>query len=182
MPLLSVGHGGLDRTGLGALLTGAGVETVVDVRRYPGSRRNPDVAQEALASWLPGADISYRWEERLGGRRYLNKVDDALSPDTWWQVKAFRAYAGYTRTGDFRAALAQVIEEARGAQVAVMCSETVWWRCHRRIIADVVMLTTGVPVAHVMPDGTVRPHRPADGAVVRDGEVVWEGVPSVRTT
>ena len=175
MPLLTVGHGALDRAHLRALLTGADLQAVVDVRRFPGSRRNPDVARDALASWLPGAGIDYRWEERLGGRRHLRKDDDARSPDQWWQVEAFRAYASHTRSTDFIEALARVTEQAQADRVAVMCSETVWWRCHRRIIADVVALTTKVPVAHLMHDGKVREHRVADGARITDDGVVWDG-------
>lgn len=175
MPLLTVGHGALHRAELGALLRGADVRTVVDVRRFPGSRRNPDVAREALASWLPEAGIDYRWEEHLGGRRHLRRADDERSPDQWWQVDAFRAYAGHTRSADFVAALARVVEEARSVPVAVMCSESVWWRCHRRIIADVVALTTEVPVAHLMHDGATRRHEPSPGARRADDGVYWDG-------
>lgn len=93
-----MGHGALRRDGLASLLRSAGVAEVVDVRRYPASRSNPDVAREALAGWLPAAGVDYRWEPRLGGRRHLTAADRATSPDTWWQVEAFRAYAGWTRT------------------------------------------------------------------------------------
>src|SRR5690625_4044980 len=175
MPLLTVGHGPLDRAGLAALLTAARIGLVVDVRRFPGSRRNPDVRREALTQWLPAEGVAYRWEERLGGRRRLRKDDDAASPDTWWQVDAFRAYAGYTRTADFSVALRAVVEEASTERVAVMCSEAVWWRCHRRLIADVAALALGLPVHHLMHDGSLRPHDPAAGARVRDAVVVWDG-------
>ncbi|WP_110852178.1 DUF488 domain-containing protein [Georgenia satyanarayanai] len=175
MPLLTVGHGALERAGLSSLLTGRRVGTVVDIRRFPGSRRNPDVARDALSEWLPDAGVAYRWEPRLGGRRHLRKSEDAASPDTWWQVDAFRAYAGYTRTEEFTAALAEVAEEARGdARVAVMCSEAVWWRCHRRLVADVATLLLDLPVHHLMHDGEVRLHEPSPGARVGDGVVVWD--------
>jgi len=80
--LLTVGHGPLDRTRLASLLHGAGVEAVVDVRRFPASRTNPDVRREALEEWLPGSGIGYRWEQRLGGRRHLPR--EAAELDTWW--------------------------------------------------------------------------------------------------
>src|SRR5690625_2235478 len=131
MPLLTVGHGTLDRAQLGELLAGAGMDGVVDVRRYPASRRHPDMAREALADWLPEFKVAYRWEERLGGRRHLRKADGE-SPDSWWQVDAFRAYAAHTRTEEFRDALAEVIEESRDRRVGVMCSESVWWRSDER--------------------------------------------------
>ncbi|GAA1624741.1 DUF488 domain-containing protein [Georgenia ruanii] len=174
--LLTVGHGRLDRPALVALLRGASVAEVVDVRRFPGSRANPDVRREALEAWLPAAGIGYRWEDRLGGRRHLRRADPA--PDTWWDVDAFRAYAAWTRTADFRAALADLLAEAAQRRVAIMCSETVWWRCHRRLICDVAVLAHGVEVWHLMPDGARRAHVVAAGArLAGPEEVVWDGPP-----
>jgi uncharacterized protein (DUF488 family) len=172
--LLTVGHGRLDRPGLAALLTGAGVGLVVDVRRFPGSRRRPDLHRDALAQWLPEEGVAYRWEERLGGRRRVPA--DADEPDTWWRVEAFRAYAAHTRTPEFRDALDALLDTAAGVRTAVMCSESVWWRCHRRLIADVVLLAGRMPVRHLMPDGRLDAHRAAEGARVGDdGLVVWDG-------
>jgi uncharacterized protein (DUF488 family) len=174
VPLLTVGHGPDGRERLGDRLTAAGIEQLVDVRRFPGSRNNPDVARDALASWLPERGIGYRWEPRLGGRRRLPAGEPVA--DGWWTVGQFAAYAAHTRTAEFAAALGEVLDVARTQQVAVMCSESVWWRCHRRLIADVVVLGRGLPVAHLMPDGRVGPHRPAAGAVVHaDGTVRWPG-------
>lgn len=172
--MLTVGHGTADRERLTELLAGAGVELVVDVRRYPASRTNPDVRREALECWLPERGIDYRWEPRLGGRRHVAAGEP--EPDTWWSVAAFRAYAAYTRTPEFDAALDEVLADAARRTTAVMCSESVWWRCHRRLIADVAELGRSVPVQHLMPDGRLRPHRPADGARRRrDGHLVWDG-------
>ncbi|OBH32332.1 hypothetical protein A9X03_06315 [Mycobacterium sp. E1715] len=183
--LLTVGHGTADRERLADLLAGAGVALVVDVRRYPASRTNPDVRREALECWLPDRGIEYRWEPRLGGRRHVAAGEP--EPDAWWTVAAFRAYAAYTRTPEFGAALDEVLADAARRTTAVMCSESVWWRCHRRLIADVVELARAVPVRHLMPDGRLRPHRPADGARRRpDGHLVWDGAaersgPAFRT-
>ncbi|WP_456598976.1 DUF488 domain-containing protein [Blastococcus sp. SYSU DS0616] len=172
MPLLTVGHGSDDRTALAARLGGAGVELLVDVRRFPGSRTNPDVRQEALAEWLPAAGIGYRWEERLGGRRRLPPGEPVA--DDWWTVAQFAAYAAHTRTPDFAAAMDEVLAAAADRTVAVMCSEFVWWRCHRRLVADVAVLARSTPVHHLMPDGRQSPHRPSDGAVLGDdGRVHW---------
>ncbi|SCG51454.1 DUF488 family protein [Micromonospora halophytica] len=172
--LLTVGHGAADRERLGELLTGAGVALVVDVRRYPASRTNPDVRREALERWLPERGVDYRWEPRLGGRRHTPA--GTPEPDTWWTVPAFRAYAAYTRTPDFSAALDDVLADAGTRTTAVMCSESVWWRCHRRLIADVAVLGHDVPVRHLMPDGRTVPHRPADGARRGpDATVHWDG-------
>jgi uncharacterized protein (DUF488 family) len=172
--LLTVGHGRLDRVALGALLSAAGVGLVVDVRRFPGSRSNPDMSCEALARWLPTAGLGYRWEERLGGRRRLPAGE--APEDGWWQVPAFQAYAAHTRTAEFGAALDALVREVPPRPVAVMCSESVWWRCHRRLVADVAVLTHGIQVQHLMHDGRLVEHRPAQGARVRpDGVVVWDG-------
>nr|WP_239521260.1 DUF488 domain-containing protein [Blastococcus saxobsidens] len=169
---MTVGHGPEDRSALGARLSGAGVQLLVDVRRFPGSRNNPDVQREALAGWLPDAGIDYRWEERLGGRRTLPAGEPAA--DGWWTVTQFAAYAAHTRTPEFTAALDQVLADAAERTVAVMCSESVWWRCHRRLIADVVVLGRGLAVRHLMPDGRLSPHQPAAGAVRGErGQVRW---------
>ncbi|SCF05822.1 Protein of unknown function, DUF488 [Micromonospora saelicesensis] len=171
--LLTVGHGAADRGRLGELLTGAGIAQVVDVRRYPASRTNPDVRREELERWLPECGIDYRWEPRLGGRRHVPAGEP--EPDTWWTVAAFRAYAAHTRTAEFDDALAEVLAEADRRTTAIMCSESVWWRCHRRLIADVATLGNGVPVAHLMPDGRLSPHRPAEGARrLPDGHLLWD--------
>ena len=171
MPLLTVGHGPDNRDRLGARLSGAGITSLIDVRRFPGSRSNPDVRREVLEQWLPATGVAYRWEERLGGRRRLPAGEPVA--DGWWTVAQFAAYAAYTRTSPFAAALDQVLDEAARATVAVMCSESVWWRCHRRLIADVAVLGREVPVEHLMPDGRLAPHRPSAGTVVRDGELHW---------
>ena len=172
MSLLTVGHGPQDRATLGARLTVAGVDRIVDVRRFPGSRTNPDVRREALEEWLPAVGIGYRWDGRLGGRRSLPAGEPV--EDGWWTVRQFAAYAAHTRTAEFAAALGDVVAEAAGTAVAVMCSESVWWRCHRRLIADVAVLGRGVPVQHLMPDGRLAPHVPSAGAVLGpDGLVHW---------
>lgn len=165
-PLLTIGHDTSDRAELIARLRTAGVASVVDVRRYPGSRRDPEMAREAMERWLPESGVAYRWEPRLGGRRRVRR--DRAERDGWWRVEAFRAYADHMRSEEFGAALDQLVAEADGT-LAVMCSEFVWWRCHRRLIADAAVLLRGVPVVHVMPDGGRRSHEPSAGAVVVDG-------------
>ncbi len=172
--LLTVGHGRLDEASFGGLLREASVDLLVDVRRFPGSRANPAVSRDALPSWLPSVGVAYRWEERLGGRR-TPPAGDAQDP--WWQVAAFRGYAAHTRTPEFREALAGVVTEAERRRVVVMCSESVWWRCHRRVIADVAVLVHGLTVRHLMHDGRLTEHTLSEGARVRDdGLVVWDVV------
>lgn len=172
--LLTVGHGTLDRDALGALLAGAQTDLLVDIRRFPGSRHNPDVSSDALAGWLPDVGLSYRWEERLGGRRRRDKDADP-DADAWWRVEAFRAYAAHTRTPDFLAALDDLGEDvaARGTTV-VMCSEAVWWRCHRRLVADAALLLRDIDVAHLAHSGRTTPHEPSAGAQVVDGVLRYD--------
>lgn len=163
--LLTVGHGTTSADELVALLRGAHVVAVVDVRRFPGSRAHPHHARAELERSLPDAGIAYRWEPRLGGRRGAPS-SDASPRDGWWCVAAFRAYAAHTRTGDFRAALDELVAGARERRTAVLCSESLWWRCHRRLVADAVVLLHGLAVDHLGHDGRLTRHTASDGAVV----------------
>ncbi|MFB4300822.1 DUF488 family protein [Actinomadura sp. NTSP31] len=171
-PLLTFGHGTAERQELASLLRGAGVRDVVDVRTAPGSRRNPDVHRDALREWLPEEGIGYRWEKRLGGFR--RAAPD--SPDTFWRNDSFRGYAGYTRAPEFLAAMDELLPEADRGRTAVMCSESVWWRCHRRLIADFAVLARGRSVLHLAHDGRLTEHPPTPGARLRaDGLLVYDG-------
>lgn len=171
-PLLTVGHGTAGQQELAAILSGAGVASVVDVRRFPGSRRHPHVAREELQRWLPEAGIGYRWEERLGGRRR----PDPDSEHRGLRNESFRAYADHLQTPAFRTALAEVLGEADRAPVAVMCAESLWWRCHRRLIADAVVLLHGRPVHHLLHNGRLSDHVPTDVARVVGGRLRYAEV------
>ena len=171
--LITFGHGRLSSAELGELVRGAGVRRVVDVRRFPGSRTNPAAAQGAVPALLEEVGVGYRWDERLGGRRRLAADEDAASPDDWWQVKAFRAYAAWTRSPDFRAAMTELLADCAATRTAIMCSEAVWWRCHRRIISDVAVVLHGVGVEHLMHSGKLSPHTPSEAAQRRGQTVVW---------
>ncbi len=169
--LVTFGHGTATADQIAGLLREAGVAAVVDIRTAPGSRRNPHVAQAELVRWLPEAGLGYRWEKRLGGFR--RPAPD--SPDTAWREPAFRGYAGHMRGPDFLAAIDEVLAEAAGRTTAVMCSESVWWRCHRRLVADFVSVARQVPVRHLMHDGRLVPHQPTAGLRLRDdGLLVYD--------
>ena len=165
--LLTLGHGTASAEELVALLEGAGVERLVDVRTAPGSRRHPHVRREAMAGWLGAAGVAYRWEPELGGFR---KADPA-SVNPALRHPAFRGYADYMRTPPFWAALDRLLAEAAGAPTAAMCSETLWWRCHRRLLADAAVLVRGAEVLHLDHRGRLEPHRPTEG-VRRDGDLL----------
>ncbi len=172
MSLITFGHGTASAERLAGLLRSAGVTMLVDVRIAPGSRRNPHVARAELENWLPRHGISYRWEKLLGGFRRPAPG----SPDVVWQEAAFRGYAGHMRQPDFLAAIGEVLAQAATQQLAVMCSESTWWRCHRRLIADFAEIARGVPVHHLMHDGRLATHRPSPGARLRaDGLLVYDG-------
>lgn len=175
-PLLTFGHGTAGQDEILAALHGADVGLLVDVRRFPGSRRHPHVARDELARWLPEAGIDYRWEQRLGGRRTVPAADDDPG-DPWWRVEAFRAYAAHTRTDEFRAGMGELLDDVtRGPRATVvLCSETVWWRCHRRLLSDVAVLLHAVPVEHLGHDGRRTPHPPSEGARVTDAGVRYDG-------
>jgi uncharacterized protein (DUF488 family) len=176
--LLTLGHGTLGSEALGGLLSGAGIRHLVDVRRFPGSRTNAAAQRPALEELCSEVGIVYRWDERLGGRRRLAPEERAASPDTWWRVEQFRAYAAWTRSAPFRAGLDELLEEVRASPTAVMCSEAVWWRCHRRIVADVVLVEHGIPVRHLLHDGRSTPHPTSEGAArSADGRLLWGELP-----
>jgi uncharacterized protein (DUF488 family) len=169
--LLTYGHGTDSSERTVATLHDALVASVVDIRIAPGSRRNPQFARTELERWLPEAGISYRWEKRLGGFRKPSQDN----PDVVWREEMFRGYAEYMRSDEFGLAIAAVLDEARTRQVAVMCSESLWWRCHRRLVADFASAARGFPVRHLMHDGRIEEHRLSPGLRLRDdGLLVYD--------
>jgi uncharacterized protein (DUF488 family) len=169
--LLTFGHGTAPDEKIVALLDGAGVRGLVDVRTAPGSRRSPHVARAELQRWLPEHGIRYRWERRLGGWRKARPD----SPDTALRTVAFAGYAAHMRSAEFRSAIDELLDEATGTRTAIMCAESVWWRCHRRMVADFLTLVRDVPVVHLLHDGRLQPHAASDLARVReDGLLVYD--------
>jgi uncharacterized protein (DUF488 family) len=166
----TVGHGTLAATELVDLLTRAGVDAVIDVRRYPGSRRHPQFGRDVMADWLAESGIAYRWLPELGGRRKVT----AGSPNVALRNEQFRAYADHMATAEFRDGVDALHDEAASRRVAVMCSESVWWRCHRRLLADHLVLVDGDVVEHLFHDGRLVPHTPAPEARVDDGVLVYD--------
>ncbi len=166
----TVGHGTLSETDLVDLLREAEVAQVVDVRSYPGSRHNPQHGRERAERWLPAAGIGYSWDRRLGGRRR----PDPASRNVALRHAAFRAYADHMSSPEFRAGLDALVELAATNRVAVMCAETVWWRCHRRLLADALVLLRSVPVAHLFHDGRLAAHRLTPEARVVDGQLIYD--------
>lgn len=168
--LLTVGHGRLPEGDFARLLAAADVELVVDVRSHPGSRRNPQFNRGELDGWLPTAGIDYRWDKRLGGRRRPRND----SAHVGLANPGFRGYADHMESEAFRAALGRLLDEATRTSTAVMCAESVWWRCHRRLLADTAVLVCGVTVRHLFHDGRLADHRPTETARVAHDRLVYD--------
>lgn len=168
--LLTVGHGTATQSDFEALLRSAGVSSLVDVRIGPGSRKHPHFSKHRMEEWLPATGIEYRWEKRLGGFRKLPPD----SPDTALRNESFRGYASYMRSPDFASALEQLLYEATQQRTAIMCSETLWWRCHRRLIADHCLLLDGIFVEHLMPRAQPTPHKPTGGVRVLGNSLLYD--------
>ena len=171
MRVFTVGHGTRPIEELLTVLGDAGVRTLVDVRRYPGSRRHPQFGRDALAAGLATAGVAYRHDERLGGRRRPR----ADSPNSLWRNDQFRGYADHMATPEFRRALAELLREAAARPTTVMCAEAVPWRCHRQLLADAVVLG-GVPVLHLLDAASAKPHAVNPAArQASDGSVTYPG-------
>lgn len=160
----TIGHGTRPVEELVETLREAGVGTLVDVRRFPGSRRNPQFGGPALAASLEGAGIAYRHAVELGGRRAGEEGEERFG---CIRVGAFRSYAARMGTGPWQAALAHALT---APAPCFMCAETLWWRCHRRLIAE-LLHARGERVVHLLGPGSSQAHRAWDEAEARDGRL-----------
>ena len=171
MDLLTLGHGTLGQEELAALIAGAGIARVVDVRTVPKSRAHPWVWSDRMAIWVPEqANAEYVWERDLGGFR----TPQPTSHHTALRNPSFRGYADYMETERFLSALNRLVESLPHQKTAVMCSETLWWRCHRRLISDAAVLLHGVDVRHLMPTGRTQAHVPTQGVRLADGTLRYD--------
>jgi uncharacterized protein (DUF488 family) len=155
--IFTVGHGTRTTEELIEVLRDAGGGRLIDVRRFPGSRRHPHFAREALETSMPAAGIVYEWRgEELGGRRSKKR---GPSRHPAWRNAGFQAYADYMDTPEFRAGLQRLeADETSDPSVAIMCAESLWWRCHRRLISDALTLR-GHDVIHLMRVGERERHK-----------------------
>ena len=160
----TIGHSTRDVGELALTLQEPQIELVVDVRRFPGSRRLPQFESSALRVALERYGIAYQWIAALGGRR--RAAPD--SPNTGWTHSAFRAYADHIETEEFAEGLTELLVLAGGLRTAIMCAEVLWWRCHRRLIAD-VLVSLGVDVVHLLAPGKSEAHRLRPPARLVDG-------------
>ncbi len=169
MRIWTSGHGTRPIEDLLALLRGAGIVTLADVRTFPGSRRNPQYGADALRGALEDAGVAYVHLPDLGGRRRAAPG----SPHTALRVDAFRAYADHMATPEFAADLAR-LEVLAARPLACLCAETLWWRYHRRMLSD-LLTVRGWEVVHLLSSGKSELHRLWDLARVVDGRLVYDG-------
>jgi len=172
MPFFTIGHSTRSLEEFVELLTSAEVRRLVDVRTVPRSRTNPQFNKETLPGALAASGISYEHMADLGGLRGKSRT---VAPDVnaFWTNESFHNYADYALSEAFQAGLSRLIEEGRRERCAIMCSEAVWWRCHRRIVAD-YLISRQQEVFHIMGQGRLEAARLTPGAIIRaDGKVVY---------
>lgn len=164
----TVGHSTHSLEEFLTILSAMDIELVADVRRFPGSRRFPHFNQDSLEADLPAHGLIYHSFPALGGRR--RSAPD--SPNVAWRHEAFRGYADYISSEEFASALFDLLFVASGLRTAIMCSEVLWWRCHRRLISD-VLTSLGIDVTHIRDARKSEPHRLAPPARIVDGELSY---------
>jgi len=171
-PFFTIGHSTRSLEEFVELLQGAQVQRLVDVRTVPRSRTNPQFNKETLPGALATAEISYEHMADLGGLRGKSRT---IAPDVnaFWTHSSFHNYADYALSEEFHSGLGRLIEEGRRERCAIMCSEAVWWRCHRRIVAD-YLIARREEVFHIMGEGRLEAAKLTPGAVIRpDGKVIY---------
>lgn len=166
--IYTVGHSNREIGEFIRLLTNNKIEVIVDVRKLPGSKKYPHFNQDQLSSALGSEGILYLHLKELGGRR----KPDSNSINTIWKNKSFQAYADHMATPEFREAIDALLKHARTKRVAVMCSEAVWWRCHRALIAD-YLKSIGIHVYHIMGPTSTQLHPFTSAARMRDGHLTY---------
>lgn len=160
-PLYTIGHSTRELGEFLDLLRTHRIERIVDVRRFPGSKRHPHFGAESLRLSLADIGVAYRHAPELGGRRSSHPS----SVNTFWRNESFRAYADYMGTPEFARARELLLADAAIERTAIMCAEAVPWRCHRNLVADSVV-AAGTPVEHIVDGGPTRPHALSAGARV----------------
>lgn len=173
LPFFTIGHSTRAIEAFLALLREAEIELVADIRTVPRSRANPQFDKDALPAALAPAGIGYEHIAALGGLRGKAKTE-ASGTNAYWTNQSFHNYADYALTPAFEAGLEHLIEEGRKRRCAVMCSEAVWWRCHRRIVAD-YLLAAGETVFHILGAGHIELAQLTPGAVIAGSEIVYPG-------
>lgn len=172
MSFATIGHSNRSQAVVIDMLRAADIRLLIDVRAFPQSRSNPDFNADVFAQALADHQIGYRHMRALGGRRPKQPgIDDSLN--AFWRLRSFHNYADYALGAAFGQAFREVVDLGRERPLALMCAEAVWWRCHRRIITDYLLLH-GHVVRHLMAPGRIDMARPTEAAHLRgDGTVIY---------
>lgn len=174
LPFFTIGHSDQSIEEFVGLLGGADVDLVADIRKMPRSRANPQFNEDILPEALAAFHISYEHMAALGGLRGKARTV-SRDVNSFWTNESFHNYADYALSTQFHEGLEHLVEHGRQRRCAMMCSEFVWWRCHRRIVAD-YLIARGETVFHIMGEGRLEPARLTTGAVIQhDGTVVYPG-------
>ena len=171
LPFFTIGHSTRSVDEFADLLAAAQVGVVVDVRSFPRSRTNPQFNVDSLPAALEVYQVRYLHLAALGGLRGKQSLN-AASPNGYWKLKSFRNYADYAMGPVFADGLAQLRRIGQERRAAIMCAEAVWWRCHRRIVAD-HLLAAGEAVFHILDADKIEPAKMTPGAVVGSGGVTY---------
>lgn len=164
----TIGHSTRSGEEFASILAAHAIEVVVDVRRFPGSRRHPQFGAESMERELAVHGIAYWWIAELGGRRRI-----APGPlQAGWRNPSFASYAAFLQTDEFADGMAQLLHAVHAQRTAIMCSEALWWRCHRALISD-VLCVLGHPVLHIAGTGRPAPHPYTAPARVVGGELSY---------
>ncbi|SFH63094.1 DUF488 domain-containing protein [Planctomicrobium piriforme] len=171
--LFTIGHSNQPLEDFLDLLKQHQITALVDIRRFPGSRAFPQFNQETLSTALRDHGIEYHWFESLGGRRPASK-SAGPSPNLGLKNPSFRNYADYMATGDFQTGIEALSKIAAAKKTAIMCSESVFWRCHRRLVSDFWTAQGGL-IQHIFSSGEIKPHQMTEGAKINQGTVTYPG-------
>jgi len=171
LTIWTIGHSNRSIDAFIELLRAHAIDLLVDIRRYPGSRSQPQFNEAALRESLAKAGIDYVSMTDLGGRRLPNPESHNIA----WRSDQFRGYADYMETGEFELAIGRLLDVARKKRAAIMCSEAVWWRCHRSLVADYLKVR-GVDVLHITNIAPAKPHPYSSAAQIIDDQLSYRGL------
>jgi uncharacterized protein (DUF488 family) len=172
--IFTIGHSTRTIDELCKILCTNHIITLADVRRFPGSFKNPQFNTDVIGLELSRYRIQYVWLEKLGGRR---KGLGKSSKNTCWKNTSFRNYADYMETNQFTEGIGQLIQLCESAPVALMCAESLYWRCHRSMIAD-FLKSKGIEVTHILDGKHTREHEYTQCARVVDGQLSYHDTSS----
>ena len=171
--LYTIGHSTRSLEDLISALKQHSIETLIDIRAFPASRRLPHFNRESLEAALPAAGIRYVWMKALGGYRKKTRED---SPNTGLRNTSFRTYADYMLTSEFEQAVADLVKIGEASRTAYMCAERMWFQCHRMLVSD-WLVAHGHEVLHIDGEGVPKPHKLTKEAQVVDGQLVYSSTP-----